>query len=392
MDRYYIAFHDAFDLIIRDYRKYKKNLEDKRLTHAEKLILQAHLLVRNNKNTEVFPLLDQCTPSNEYFGAHKDLVIGMAYLNTGQSQKALEVLENCESHFLPDIDHYFLFLLYRNCYTCALNLYNIPVAEEYFKLLMELGFKTPREERILKLTSFHHAILLEDAEKANTLKQELDRLKTEMSQSELPAYLINCFHLSMLKEDFKLAIEVMNEIKTLKKFHQSENYKFMHELTGYLMQDKPIYLREEDMSEMHNLNYQVQCIKALSGGDVQLAFAYWTKLQELNPQIYVDEFDYRGNKNLFALCLRKALCQTKQQRMEVPQDLSMFEKLDFIFANCNGVISKEELINLLWNQELYDKADLQKLSRLIYKYRKSTSKYDLQTHHGSYKIKENKAA
>lgn len=386
-----MAFHEAFDLLVRDYRKNKKYLEDKRLTYAERLILQAHMLIRNNKHDEVFELLEQCTPSNDYFNAHKNFILGVASINAGEDLKALDLLEQAEEHFNSEYDHYYLFLLYLNCYTCGLNLSDKAVAQKYFDKLSQLGAKTDRQEVLLRETEFDHAILMADTAKALKLKEKLDQDKVSMSPSDLPHYIINCFHLGMQLENFTLAINAMNELKVLKKFHRSENYKFMHSLISYLLEDAPIYLREEDLSNVAILNYQVQCIKLLSQGDAVGAYAYWQKLQELNPHIYQGEFDFQGNKCLFSLCLKKSLRQTKQQRIQVPQDLTMFEKLDFIFENSNGVISKEELFQLLWNKELYDKADLQKLSRLIYKYRKSAN-FEIKTHHGSYKVQPKKAA
>ena len=166
MNRYYKAFHEAFDLLVDDYRKNKKYLEDKRLTHAERQILHAHMAIRNNKNHDVFDLLENCTPKNEYFIAHKNLTLGMAYINTGKSHKALEYFELCIDGFIPEIDHYFIFLLYRNCYSCALNLNDKNLGSKYFDLLMTMPAKSDREKKLLDLTRFHHSILMEDLNEA----------------------------------------------------------------------------------------------------------------------------------------------------------------------------------------------------------------------------------
>lgn len=392
VNRYYIAFHEAFDQLHINYRKNKKYLQDKRLSSVEKKLLNAHLLIRNNKSTEVFELLETCNPTNSYFHAHRQLLWGMALINTGRNEEALTFIKEAYEEFHPDYDQKFIYMAYRDSFIAGINLSDKEVCKHYLDKIKELELHDHEHRHIKQIMEFDYSVLIEDIETATKLKASLDGLKEEMVFSDLPGYLINCFHLSMLTQDFKMAKEAMNELKGIKKFHQSENYKFMSSLLGYLENDEPIYLRDEDLKDVENLNYQAQCIKSLSYGNVEEAFGYWQRLSKLNSKEYQNEFDYRGRKNLFSHCLRKALRKMKQERMEIPANLSLFEKLDFIFTQRDGsVISKEELFKHLWQKEVQTKDDFQKLSRLLCKYRKNTE-FDIKTHHGSYKIQKKKAA
>ena len=381
------AFHEAFSLISINTRKFKLFLRDKRITHAEKTILKCHLALRDNNYKELWSLLENCTPNNDYIKGHKNLVKAIALNNVGCFSKAIKLFEKTSYKFEAGVDDKFIFLLNVNAFICSSNMHDTKRMSKYLQLSLAHTENSNREMFIKEFIkfSFYHSI--EDIQAAKEILIKIEEREHQLSSSEYNTFLISYFQFFILIDDTEHAYKILKKMKNSKKYYLTENYIFMSSLLDFLTKSKPIYLREEDLQRTKNLFYQVETIKSLYQGDLENANRYWTKLQKHNPYIYKDNFIFTGKKCLFSLCLARSLDMSKEFELNINQSWTNLEKLKYIFDNTEGTISKEKIFSLVWNKEAVDKTDILKVSKLISKYKKQLN-FEIKNMHGSYMIKK----
>lgn len=389
MRQEYKAFHEAFDLLRKDFVKNKKYLNDKRITFSERQILKSYIAIRNNKYIEAFELLENCSPPNDYFNAHKFLILGIAHNNLSHFRMSKEYFEKCEKLFQPEHDSYFMFYLYLNWYYMASNTYDI----ETSKVLIE---KVDRLEifnkRFLALKTLMHLNYYTNIKEFEHAKSYLDKFKTQkrfLYSTDISASMIICFNYYMFSEQYGHARKIISQLKKLRKYHLTENYKFQSALMDYLTDDSPIYLRHEDLKRTDTLNYQAQIIKNLSYGNISKAHMYWKRLSQKNPSLYLDEdeFEYKGPPNLFYQCLKKAKKTLKKNPAMHLEGLSIEQKLNELFKSVNDTYLKDDLYFILYNEKVELHKDYNKLSKVISRFKKSSGK-NICSSHQSYIFKD----
>ena len=387
----YKAFHEAFDLLRKDFIKNKKYLYDKRITFSERQILKSYVALRNNKFSDVFELMDNCTPQNDYFEAHKALVLGIAYNNASNFSSSSLNFEKAQKLFDKELDGYFLFYLYLNWYYLATNTANIGFAQNLIEKANRLEVENKRFVALRELINFDFYANKKDFEMAKIHLSNLKEHKRFLYSTDLSAYLIMSFNFHMFTHQFEMAQKNLNQLKKIRKYQLTENYKFMSSLLNYLVNDSSIYLREIDLKRTPLLNYQAQTIKHLSYGNIPDAIDYWDKLNEMDPKLYQDEFEFLGPQNLFSHCLKKA----KQSLKKLPQlqleNLSLEEKLNQLFQHESDIYLKKDLFFFLYGQEAQNSKDYNKMSKLISRFRKSYDK-NITSAHDSYILKNKKTA
>lgn len=383
----YIAFHEAFDLLRKDYNKNKKYLNDKRVTFSERQILRSYIALRNNKFDETLDLMSNCTPQNDYFEGHKNLVMGIAYNNISEFKKSKVHFELSESQFDKEQDSYFLFYLYLNWYYLATNTADSDLAQSLIDKTQVLELKSKRFMVLRDLIHFDFYSNLKDYEKAKDYLTKVKDNKRFLYAADIGPYLIMSFNYYMFTEQFSDGEKVIEQLKKIRKYQLTENFKFMSSLMGYLLHDKSIYLREEDLDRTKVLNFQAQTVKYLSYGNIPDAIDFWDKLTEMNPKIYQDEFEYHGPGNLFSHCLKKAKFSVKKIPEQKLEGLGLEDKLNTLFVKDGDLYLKEDLFFLLYGVEAQSSKDLNKLSKLISRFRKKSCK-NIITSHNSYVFKE----
>jgi phage regulator Rha-like protein len=55
-------------------------------------------------------------------------------------------------------------------------------------------------------------------------------------------------------------------------------------------------------------------LKSILNHDFSQAEIHWQKLNKQHPELYQDEFQYKGGNDLFCQCLRKMLLRSKKQQ------------------------------------------------------------------------------
>lgn len=117
------TFHAILLRFTSHPEKAKDGLKDKRLTKAEKDILQGYLLIRDNKNSEVIKLFSSHTTNpSDYVEAQKNLLLGIAYNNLSQFALSLQYYEAAAQSFNHEFTDHFYFMTRINLYWAYYNL------------------------------------------------------------------------------------------------------------------------------------------------------------------------------------------------------------------------------------------------------------------------------
>ena len=155
----------------------------------------------------------------------------------------------------------------------------------------------------------------------------------------------------------------------------------------HLHHNAPLYLYEKDFKEAQNLYHQLKTIQGLEEANLPKAKRHWEELQKENPDLYQDEFKFRGQKNLLSLCLEKHKKVFSYQPEEKIDGKSKAEVLINILETQKSPIPKENLFFKLWGYEPKDESDDNKLKNLIY-YVKKTKNIKISYRKGCYQVVE----
>lgn len=389
MDKQYPTFVKNFDLIIKNFKHHKRYLADKRLTQTEKKVLQAHCYIRDNKNRAALELLEQISETNEYLKAHINLLSGLAYNNISFFQRSKKRLEKAKITFQVYESKY-LFLTLVNLYTCELNLLQNKEMNKIFQELSDLEFQNIHQDLVFKRIKFNFHIHTDEFEKAYEMLDDLYENFENFKVSVKPAFLIDVFNLAIKTDNFQLAYKSLDKLKTIKKYHLTENYKFMKALLDFIDSNQAIYITEGQLQKVPMLQHQLMCIKYLAMGDRESARKHWGELRETKPHVYLDNFETNMPKCLFSIALNKANSNRSKWTFEIHDRMSKTQKLQEIFSHLEDPIKKVDLYRLIYEQEAHDKNDLLKLSKLISKFRKKST-FKIQTQFDSYSVEVDKS-
>lgn len=383
------AFNLALQEINLQPEKVKKWLNDKRMTLLEKKIIEGHLLIRNNSNTEVVQAFSNVTDSHiEFVNAHKHLLLGIASNNLSHFENAKRHLEKAAALFLTlDPGHYlfsshfYLFMLYSN-------LNDLPRMKQALD-----GMNSVKEKsRILKIRlmrcQFIYADESNDVNGAREWIKSISVIQEEMTEADLIAHLVSEFMFYAKLKEYDQAREILNQMKSHRKYHLTENFNFSRKLLDHLTLNAPIYAYDKDFKDVPILLHQLKVIQAMEANDPQEAKKYWGLLQKNYPQIYLDNFEYSGQKCLFSHCLEKHKAIKNPTRSIVDtQEGSKPETFLALLRASEAPLSSGYVYEVLWGAPPEQKEDLKRLTRLVSRVR---AKYgvEIQSRKGNYFLEE----
>lgn len=390
----YKTFIRAYDSLGENIRTFKKFFDDKRLTSQEKIILEAYLLIRDGKNTQAIELIDSLsTEKAPFVQAHFNLVSGIALNNSCRFDLALSRLVKASDFFAQENIPQFHFMSLYNQFVVGLNLHDKVLMTgciEQMDKIKELGKREIANLYRFKFIYYTHNNQFKDAIGSLT---KLETVKDNLSEADICSHILCLFVFHIKQRDINGARKQLQELKKHKKFHLSQNYRFMKFLLNHLENNSPIYFSPNYFDEYPMLKYQLLVISSLSEADIPKAKNAWSELTKINPNHYLKDFEYIGETSLFSLCLEKYQNTTLLSESTIHFDpkSSKSEMIRDIMISAKRPVSKEELFQLVWGHEARDKDDLFKLTREMSRARK---KYDLKikTNHGSYILEDDIAA
>ena len=166
----------------------------------------------------------------------------------------------------------------------------------------------------------------------------------------------------------------------------------MDSLISYLYKDASIYAYERDFESIPYLYHQLMVIKSLRCFEIENAKKSWAFLQAENPFVYREDFQLNDDGSLFSKALEKVKRESlnSQQpgfdQVKLNEFKTVQDKLHYILTSKDGAVSSEDLIKLIWNEEVSEKS-LFKLSVQISRLRKKSTD-EIKVKSGHYYIKK----
>jgi hypothetical protein len=373
-------------------QKAKESLNDKRLTMTEKKIIEAHLFIRDNENEKAFNHINEIPPSvMPFVEGQRLLVSGVALNNMSHFLEAESYLQNAIREMKKAHSDPFLFIVYFNLFLIANNLGDHKKMKKTLTELEGIPIESKHSEIRLLRCQFLYSSEINDETQAKRFLSEIKNRTHEMSESDLISQLICEFSYHIKNEDLKECESVLKEMKQYRKFNLSENFNFMKKLLYHLKDNSPVYAYDKDFQDVPVLYHQLKVIQSLEALDFQAAEKHWHHLRTNQPQVYHQNFQFKGNKCLFSLCLSKHDIKKEPTVLKSESDENSKQNLLIkIFHESSSPIPKGYLFELLWGNPPADKEEMKKLTRLISKIR-SKDGLDIQTRKGTYFIiKRNK--
>jgi tetratricopeptide (TPR) repeat protein len=355
-----------------DPQKSKSYALDKRLTFNEKKILEAFFLVRNNENIQAMNLLKELTPSPlPFVEAQRLHLLGLCLNNQSHFVeaesyflKSLSILKQLETPFS-------LFMGYFNLSFVYCNLARPKEMKKSMDAMEFIEHVTDFQKARFLRVCFSYYSLIDDEENAEKILKDLRPMMSGMPESDSIAQLVTEFIYYCRREEFSKCEEVLFEMKSHRKFHLTENFTFMKKLLNHLTKDERIYLSENSAHSVPLLNLQLKVIQGLEETDLEKAQENWSRLHQIMPDVYKDNFSYQGKKCLFSLCLDKHLSKTiKITPLKKNESANLLDSLYTLLESSPIPLSKSYIYEYLWNSTPVEKDDFNKLEQLVCRMRK----------------------
>ena len=368
-------------------RNAEKFLNDKRMSQDEKIVLKGWFLLRKNKTTELIEMiLGMSVSQHELVDSQKKLLLGIAYNNLGEMNKAQKYLMNVPEVVLKYPVRAMQFIAYYNLCVCYFNQKkNVELVDAVAQMEL-LTSDSSRHEIMLKQCQLMSAIQNQKHELAGELLSQLDRSVSKMSESMKLGHLYDKFNYFLSTNHLEQCLQCLWEMKKCRSFHSSENFNYLKALLEMLVHDRPLYFYPQQFKINHSLFYQLKVVHSLQKMDVPAAEVYWSKLRRLDPQTYLEQFQLKDESSLLNLALKKYQIHLTAANSRTPLDTeeSTKEKLLYGLLTQSGhPVSKEMIHQLLWNKPMLDKEDMLKLKKLVSRVR-SCYNLDIKFKNGCY--------
>ena len=370
--RPFSLFRETFCLIHLDQKKFLKWMKAKNYTVNEKKLLSAFYHFKKNKKHPSLEIL-KSSPLNESFLEGVRLyLIGLVYNQHSHFTHAIENLEK-SIKLLDEISEQ-EFILNPLIILCLVhgNRRDILKMGEVLDRVKEIPVKSEFGKLQIIHAEIFYYCLSKQLLKAQTLL--ISTLEKKVPEVEVfrPFFLVNLFGIYLTQGHYDSCYSILEQYKDLNGTVVKANFSYMKSLLDHLVQDKPLYIYVSQFGEFPELYEQLEVIKHLSIGDRETAHKFWQKLSKHNSELYGDNFNYKGEENLFSFSLKKYLGTVHKREWkesELIKIVSKIEKLHYILSNSLAPISSAELIKLVWAEEVSEltQARLRKLISLYEK-------------------------
>jgi hypothetical protein len=360
------TFIHALNIIHRNVRESKKYLSDKRLTTSEKKILSCWLLLRENKFSEIIGILDsiQTNPS-AIVNSQKKLIWGITLNNKAEFSAAVKLLNEAQREIIAfDLPNQHYIAAY-NLFITYFNLKDLSGMARSLTLLSQITPVNERQQICLLQCHFNYHSFLGELKEANGYLVVIESLREHMSESVIMTHLLSKFIYMVKMENWYECQNTLNEMKKFRSFNSSSNFTYMKLLLDHFLHNSPLYVYKNKFEHYPMLYSQLKVIQCLEESDQEGARIYWKELQMGHPEIYLENYLYKGDKSIFSLCLAKHLKAPVIKKQEIPISSSKENALISILQNASAPIRKELLYELIWQETLEDKTDLLKLKKMI---------------------------
>lgn len=353
-------------------RELEKLLKDNRLTQLEKKILKGWVNLRKCNFEEIISDLEAMSTSPDtLIEAQKTLLLGIAYINKSESQKAIACLKQSLELHQPFQLKRQDFIILTNLFYAYFNLKNKLGMEQTVQALKAGQYEKAGEMFVINRIEFSYLAYLGHYGEAEEVLEEIEK-SSFLKDNQLIYHLISKFDFFIKIDHYEGCKQVLLQIKKAKDYHIGANYKFMNSLLEHITHNRSLYVYERDFAGHPILWNQIAVIKCLEEKALDQAQKHWDYLRSISSETYAANFTYLGDKCLFSVSLEKNLNKSKGTEIK-PILFSGTKKEDLLIhlLETSVSITKEELYFKLWGEYAPDKAAFNKLERMISTVRKN---------------------
>jgi tetratricopeptide (TPR) repeat protein len=351
----------------------------------EKRLLKAFYLFKRNKKEESLSLVRAKINGNTFYEGIRYYLIGLIYNQHGHYIHAIENLQNAVRCFNEQDFNSFIInplCLLVNTFS---NRKDVKATEALIAEMDRHKELTDAQYLQKEYARMCYYTIAGKTKEATELFSKLEKSTREGFEIYRPYFIVALFVIKSKDGDFKECEKLLEVYKDFSGCVVKSNFLYMRILLDHLVKDAPFYFYKKDFKDFPELAYQLEVVKALRNGEIEIAVKFWKKLAVHNPFLYEEDFKYSGGPDLFYRSVQKYLGNI-QRKMISRADLVPFksnlEKLNFIFSQTTAPVKIEELISLIWGEE-YDEASLTRLRKLVSDYSRKTGN-KLKAIQGSY--------
>jgi len=380
------AFLELIQLHSKNPKRTKELLlTDRRMTNDERNVIRGFLLMRDNQNLKAFSLASSIkTQQDPEVESMRLYLLGATLNNQGKYQKALNEFQKCHQLFPKNHDHHLEFVILNNLFVIYMNLHKIAEAKEILSMMKMISNLPETDLMRLKRLEFGFYTSIENQEESLKILKQLIDVRAKFTDHDFGAFQIQVFNFGIEKHEY--CDQALNEIKDQKKYSLTQNYNYMKILFQHLKDQTAIYIHEPDFQDYPTLLAELKFIKALDQHKESELSVIWKQLHSINPQSFKEGFKYEGFTNVFSKCMNLHLNKLKGLETKTVKDpnLSIMDAIE-LKLSLGTPVSKEHLFYYLYGRELEDKMDLNRISKLINKF-KSSRECEIESVRGAYQL------
>lgn len=361
----YFGFISAINKIHTSHVVDRDYVDDKRLTVFEKQILDSWYLLKKNKFEEIIDILENSNSDFPYIQAQKHLILGIAYNNKTVFDQAISHLKKCILIIDQFDDKATLFTAYYNLFIAYYNAKDINGLKETLTHLEDFKLIDKYHRILFYQCHLNYYMYIQDSNGEKRTLEILDQMKSDMSEAVLMSHLLSSFVCYVKIKNFDKCESILKELKSKRNFNSGAYFKYLKTLLLHLKEGASIYAYEKDFKGFPHLFHQIMVIKYLETNDKINAKKHWKQLNEKYPDIYLDNFTYKGNKDLFSLCLELYEKSLNLNEIKFQENLGTHQMILQALKKCPLGIKADDLFQQIYGHPWNDKSELNKLHRLV---------------------------
>jgi hypothetical protein len=366
------SFRETFRLGGTNLRRFLYAINNSNFSINQRRILKAYYFYKKNKKQECLDLLQGKTIESDFLDGVRLYLIGLVYNQFGHLRYAIEKLKESVDKFKSV-----------NCQDFIINPLSV-LAIAYgnrreldeMKKCYELLQNYHAEDDVLQLQVMHvgmvYNLLTENYKLVHEMIDEANQKKLKGSDQYQPYFHIIRLSAYVREENYNECYSVLEEYKKESGNLVKANFSYIKSLLDHIVHQKPLYIYASHFKDFPELHHQLEVIKNLSIGEIEIAEKFWMKLAGHNQSLYQKNFCYKGEPSLFSKLLEKYKQNIKPWDIDEQKILkidSKIDRLDYILKSSPKPISSHKLIELIWNEEV-DEKNMARLRKLISLYSK----------------------
>ena len=366
-------FIETFGLIHTDRKKFTYRLDSPKFSVQEKRLLKGFLEFYRNHKAQSLAHLRMSPIADPFLEGVRFYLIGLVYNQNSHFRYAIENLEKSVSIFNTTENYGFIINPVSLLIITHSNRKEVKKMGTWIRELRKVKPASHIGELMIYHCEILYSFMSGDGQRTEELLKNAESLGHPEYKSFHPHFLVIQMSLMISEKRYAECKQVLEKYKkTAENAIVKANYAYIKSMLEHLHEQKPLYIYAERYKEFPELHEQLEVIKNLSTGSLDLAKKYWNRLHQHNPDLYQENFHFAGDECLFSQALEKYQDFTQETEWDAEKIKSIpskMDRLDFLLTNAKEPLQAETMIRLIWGEDVSEQS-LARLRKLISLYSK----------------------